>query len=62
VRADVGYGKACVAKRLGGTAGRQNFHTVPRKRAAEFDEAGFVGNGKEGSADADLRHDDSDGR
>ena len=48
---DIAHGEIGFAEGLGRASGGDEFYTVMRKRSGEFDEAGFVGDGKEGAAD-----------
>lgn len=41
---------AFCGNRLGGAAGREDFDALRMKRLGEIDQAGLVGNGKEGAA------------
>ncbi|MNS60777.1 hypothetical protein D3C72_937880 [compost metagenome] len=45
------HGQARIADRLGGTAGGQQLNAACSQRGGQFDQAGLVGNGKEGPAD-----------
>ncbi len=51
--ADFGHRHAGVAKLLGGTAGREDLDAARGERLTERNEPGLVGNGNEGSCDAD---------
>ena len=44
---------AGIAKLLGGTAGREDLDAARGERLTEWNEPGLVGNGNEGSCDAD---------